>query len=252
MPARPPIWHVHAHLVEKSCNGITTIVISMQIIATETMQTLTERMFELQPPGGIFDDTAIYNASPQLGVGARRLLLHRAVASGEVLRLKPGVYCLAARLRRTQPHPFVLAAMLHHPSQISFETALAYHGLIPEAVHRIASSTNQRSRSFATPLGHFEFRRVPTKELRAGVRVTQVEGGWAFVATPLRALADLLYQRREVSWPRDGLRFLTESLRIELDDLAVDDVEEVAPSINNKRVRRYLEGLHAELGRGPR
>ncbi len=211
------------------------------------MQSLTEKMLDLQPPRGVFDDTAVRNATPRLSVGARRARIHRAVASGEILRLKPGLYCLAARFRRTQSHPFVVAAMLHYPSQISFETALAFHGLIPEAVHRVASSTLQRSRSFETPLGDFEFRRVPVASLRAGVRVTRVDGGWAFIASPLRALADLLYQRREVTWRGDGIAFLTESLRMEPDELRLDDYEEVSQSLQNKRVQAYLDGLYAEL-----
>jgi hypothetical protein len=217
------------------------------------VQTLAEQLFELQPPGGLFDDTTVRNARPELSDNARRALLHRSVKHGEILRLKPGIYCLAPRLRRSPPHPFVAAMTLHSPAQVSFESALAYHGLIPEAVYGVVCSTLQRSRTFTTPLGSFEFVRVPVDTLRAGVRARRVDpqtDGWAFIASPLRALADLLYTRREVSWEGDGLRFVEQSLRIELDELAaaLDDLPEVLATQRNKRVRRYLEGLRQELG----
>ena len=61
------------------------------------MQALTERVFVLAPPGGLFDLTVVRNLFPEASVGARRLLLHRAVARGEVLRVTRGVYCLPER-----------------------------------------------------------------------------------------------------------------------------------------------------------
>jgi hypothetical protein len=215
------------------------------------MQRLTEEVFRRSPPMGLFDDTMVANLFPDHSIGARRALVHRAVSTGEVLRLKPGLYCLEARLRSGQPHPFVVAAMLCYPSQVSLETALSYHGLIPEAVREVASVTDGRSRSFTTGLGPFTFTRVPCDDLRAGVKVVEVaRGAWAFVATPLRAIADLVYVRREVSWARDGLSFLTESMRIEREDLealSLDPFDAIHSSLRSRRTLRYLEGLGEEL-----
>lgn len=75
---------------------------------------------------------------------------------------------------------------------------------------------------------------------------------WAFVATPLRAIADLVYARREITWPRDGLEFLTDSMRIEPTDLPAmltDDADEVLSSLRNKRVAAYIRGLLQEIVR---
>jgi hypothetical protein len=73
------------------------------------MQNLTEKVFRLSPPGGIFDETAVRNLFPGKTEGARKLLVHRAVSEGEIIRLKPGLFLLAKEFRRTHPHPFVLA-----------------------------------------------------------------------------------------------------------------------------------------------
>lgn len=125
------------------------------------MQTLTERVFELAPPGGLFDQTVMRNLFPNASTGARRLLLHRAVGRGEVLRVTRGVYCLAAPYRKSHPHPFAVAALLCFPSHVSLESALAYHALIPEAVYGVTSATLQRGREYATPLGHFTYVACP-------------------------------------------------------------------------------------------
>ena len=215
------------------------------------MLNLTQSIFKLAPPGGVFDDTVIGNLFPDLGVGARRALVHRAVKKGEVLRLKPGLFCLTADFTKSSLHVFAVAQLLHYGSHISVESALAHHGLIPEAVFQVASVTPKRSRAYRTHLGTFTYHRVPTNYSRAGVAVTKLgEGSWAFVAGPLRAIADLVYLRREISWKVDGVGFLIDSMRIELDDLRelpLSDFEKVASAIRNRRTRAYLEGLMKEL-----
>ncbi len=217
------------------------------------MQPLTEKALLLSPPGGFFEMTAVRNFYPDLSEGARKLLVHRAVSSGEVLRLKPGLFLLRAEFRKSSPHPFVVAALLHAPSHISLETALSHHGLIPEAVHQVASVTAARSRAFDTPVGRFTFQRVPALDPRAGVQTVKLgQDAWAFIASPLRAIADLVYFRPSVSWAKDGLGFLTDSLRMEEEDLGRVDCsscEEIMESLRSPRVQEYLHGLRKELSR---
>jgi len=59
-------------------------------------------------------------------------------------------------------------------------------------------------------------------------------------------IADAVYLRKQITWTRDGLGFLTESLRIEEEDLhsiSFDSMDEILTSIRSRRVRAYLEGL---------
>ncbi len=216
------------------------------------MHTLTEDAWKLNPPLGVFDETVVCNLFPRHSPGARKALVHRAVSSGEVLRLKPGLYCLSDPWRRGSPHPFVLASVMLSPSHVSLETALWHHGLIPEAVREVASVTGLRSRRFHTPLGRFSYHTVPCLNPRAGVRAVEISDGvWAFVATPLRAIADLIYLRRDVSYGKDGLSFLTDSLRIELEDLGpipARDIEDVIGALRNRRTVAYITSLARELG----
>jgi hypothetical protein len=217
------------------------------------MQTLTERVFALAPPGGLFDQTVVGNLFPEVSVGARRLLLHRAVGRGEVLRVTRGIYCLAEPYRKSHPHPFAVAALLCFPSHVSLESALAHHGLIPEAVYGVISATLQRSREYDTPLGHYTFIRIPSSDPTAGVKAVRLDRQWwAFVASPLRAIADLVCARRQIAWRTDGIAFLTDSMRIDLEELRslpLDDFDEILTSFRNPRVCAYLSGLRMELTR---
>jgi hypothetical protein len=211
------------------------------------MQSLTEHVFKLAPPGGLFDETVVGNLFPDISNGARALLVHRACQTGEILRLKPGLFVLSPPYRKTEPHPFVLAGVLHAPSHISLESALAHHQMIPEAVYQVSSVTVGRSREFSTPLGVFSFRRVPARAPRAGVEAVEIaRNAWAFIASPLRAIADAVYLNKAVSWNRDGLGYLTDSLRIEEDDLrtlSFEAMDEILKSIRNRRVQEYLKRL---------
>ena len=217
------------------------------------MQTLTERVFRFSPPGGLFDETVVRDLLDDRSEAARRVLVHRAVAAGEIIRLKPGLFLLAPDYRKTDPHPFVIAAMLHSPSHVSLESALAHHGLIPEAVYQVGSVTSMRGRAFETAAGVFSFVRVPAENPRAGVRALKISGrSWVFVAGPLRAIGDLVYTRKRVSWERDGLPFLTESLRIEREDLenmSYDGLDEICGSLRDRRTVDYLRKLAREFGR---
>lgn len=178
-------------------------------------------------------------------------MVNRSLRHGEIIRLREGLYCLARSFRRSEPHPFVLAAAIHGPSHVSLETALAYHGLIPEAVHQVASVTSRRSREFQTPMGLFTYRRVPSSTARAGVKAIGVEKNeWAFVATPIRAIADLIYIRK-VRWEEDGMAFLTESMRMEREDLVKLDMKTLVDILSGLRSRRtvvYLTHMRRELG----
>jgi predicted transcriptional regulator of viral defense system len=215
------------------------------------MRTLTQQIYFLSPPGGLFDKSVVCNLFPDLSPGARNILVHRAVDAGEVQQLKRGLYVLSAPFRKTHPHPFAVAPMLYAPSSISLESALAFHGLIPEAVYQTSSTTPKRTRSFETPLGNFVFQAVPSSNSLAGVESIKLDNiFWAFIATPFKAIADLVYLRKEVDWTTNGIAFLTESMRMESDDLfaiSLSAADEVIGSIRNKRTREYMRNLKEEL-----
>ena len=82
---------------------------------------------------------------------------------------------------------------------------------------------------------------------RAGVKAVEVaRNAWAFIAEPLRAIADAVYLNKDITWDSNGLGYLTGSLRIEEDDLkslSFRSSDEIQDSICSRRVRAYLKGL---------
>ena len=124
----------------------------------------------------------------------------------------------------------------------------AHHGWIPEGVQAITSTTGGRSRTFGTPVGLFAFTRVPQRNLLAGVRRVSEGGGPAyFLATPLKALADLVYAQRH-RW--SSAAPAVESLRIEEESLAMlteDLFEEVMSAHGSGRVEHFLLGLRKDV-----
>lgn len=185
------------------------------------------------------------------GEGARLdALLKRAVAAGEVLRIRRGLFCLSARYMQSPIHAFELAQRIHGPSYVSLESALAHHGWIPEAVYTVTSVTQGRSRTFDTPVGHFSYTRIPQEVLFTGVRRETLEVGSSFfVAEPLKALADYVYAHAH-DW--EGRDPVLGSLRVEEKDLAAvttASFERLDPLYRSGRVRRFLAGLRKDLNR---
>lgn len=176
-------------------------------------------------------------------------VLKRALATGEVLRVARGLYCLRADLLAFKLDPHVFAPLICEPSYLSFESALAYRGWIPEAVYSFASASMGRSRKFETPFGVFSYRRVPQVTFFAGVERVELDGGGAFfVAEPLKALADLVYLSG-CDW--DSAKPVVESLRVEVENLRElqgEDFEEIEGCYRSGRVRKFLSGLRKDLG----
>jgi len=210
------------------------------------MQTITEIAFE-RAQRGIFtrEQAALWVGRRGASLDA---LLKRAVTNREVWRVHRGLYCLADRYTQDRINPFELAQRIHGPSYVSLESALSYHGWIPEAVHAITSVTLGRSRTFETPVGLFSFTRIPQRLFMAGVRRTTREGeGAFFLATPLKALADHVYAQR-CDW--HSATPLIENLRVDsqfLAELTGDLFDEVMSAYKPGRVARFLAGLREDL-----
>lgn len=187
--------------------------------------------------------------SELLGGGdARRYgLVNRALKDGSLIRLKRGVYALAKAHRSAPVHPFAVAQALLPGSYISFESALTYHGWIPEAVLVTASVTPGRKTLEipATEFGSFKYHPLAIADYRflGGVERVTFDKLTAFVARPLRALMDLVALRK-VEW--SGLDWLTSGMRIDdeaLLALTETDFAAVKSVYKHKAVNAFLSEL---------
>ncbi len=214
------------------------------------MQTLPELIIDTGLGNRVLRDQQLARLLP--GTSQRRHnLVNRALKSGELVRLRRGLYVLAPRLRDYPVHPFALAQALAPGSYVSFETALAYHDWIPEAVKMTACVTpGRKSLQLEHPsLGDFKFHPLA---ITAGCFLTHVaretyHGQVFLIAKPLRALMDLVCLRK-VEW--QGLDWLTQGLRIDeerLLDLDQAEIKGIVEIYKHQRVKHFASLLAEEI-----
>jgi len=120
-----------------------------------------------------------------------KYFLETYAKQGMFARLKPGLYAFEGRM----PSGEEIANALYRPSYISFEYALARHGIIPEIVYALTSATTKPTRAFtAADLG-FEYFKIK-KQAFTGYGLAQ--GGKdrarsVLMAEPEKAVVDYLY-----------------------------------------------------------
>lgn len=131
---------------------------------------------------------------------------------GELTRVKKGLY-----VRNGEPYSReILANLIYGPSYVSFESALAYYDLIPEAVRTVTSATTQKNKLFDTPVGRFEYRHLGLRYYPVGIERIEMEDGRAFlIAVPEKALFDLLYLRAPSIGKEEIREHLFENLRMD-------------------------------------
>ena len=99
-----------------------------------------------------------------------------------------------------------------------------------------------------TPLGAFNFRRVPSAVFYNEVnRITPENGEAFFMATPLKALADYVYIHQE-NW--EGSAPVIESLRVDpacLKEPGQEEFDRLYKNYTSKRVKRFIKGLKKDL-----
>ena len=178
---------------------------------------------------------------------ALRLQLSRWVKAGRLVQLTKGLYTLAEPYGKLTPHPFVLANAMKKASYVSLQSALGYFGMIPEHVPTVTSVTTQRPARVQTPLGRFLFRHIKTDWFRGYEQVSLGSGQRAFIATPEKALLDLVY----LTPGADSYEFLSELRLQNLEGLDRDRLAQLVRTSRSPKLRRaamLLERLTREEG----
>ncbi len=178
-------------------------------------------------------------------------LVNRALNNHELLQVKRGIYVLPSELRSQPLHPFTVAQSLAPCSYVSFETALSYHGWIPERTGSISSVIPGRKAYNYSPKwsGSFTFSPLAIQRGHFLELVSRVllNGQVMLIATPSRALLDLVCLLK-ITW--QGIEWLTEGLRIEPEQLQTitgKELEILVKIYKHKRVRNFIHSMTVEL-----
>jgi hypothetical protein len=168
-----------------------------------------------------------------------RRQLSRWTRAGKLLEIRRGLYALAPPYRKVAAHPFLVANRLFRGTYVSCQSALAYHGLIPESVPVVTSVGAGRPGSRDTPLGAFDFRYIKPS-LRYGYRPMDLgQGQIALVAVGEKALLDLVY----LSPAGDDPRFLRELRLQHLEGMDLSALDGLAARSGSPKLRRAAEAI---------
>ncbi|MBV7336755.1 hypothetical protein KFU94_52695 [Chloroflexi bacterium TSY] len=111
--------------------------------------------------------------------------------AGKVVQLRRGLY--AFKESSEWPHSYTIANHLVKGSYVSLHIALSHYDLIPEHVAVVTSVTTGRPGMWRNQYGRFSFQHIqPSFFFGFQYRkVTYTQ--WAYMATPEKALLDLIY-----------------------------------------------------------
>lgn len=109
---------------------------------------------------------------------------------GYLKQIKRGLYVFSDQIDKLSPQE--ISFLIYQPSYISTESALSYHGFIPEIVQSITAVTSKTTRQFNNYFGTFDYRHLkPT--LSFGYLPIKTEFGQYLLAEPEKALLDYFY-----------------------------------------------------------
>jgi hypothetical protein len=172
--------------------------------------------------------------------------ISRMVKTGDLIRLKNGFFVIANKIK-DKPVPYAqIANLLYGPSYLSFEWALSYYGLIPEGVYVMTSTSFTRPKEFSTPLGTFSYTFLNKTRYRVGIDQQKNSAGNFLIATPEKALADLVHVKSKKLESKDLLRDLVEGRRIEesqLKNLNKQHLLEIAQAYRSQAVSTLIHTL---------
>ena len=151
-----------------------------------------------------------------------RFLKHK-----EIVPLKRALYVTTDFYNKNKNNPsylFYISNILKSPSYISSWTALQYYNLATEVIHTITAVSTKVTRSYKTKIGAFSYQSIK-KELFSDFSLIKDGDFEFFIATPAKALFDLLYfktrQFKNVNFK--DIDYLIEELRIDMAEM--DEIE---------------------------
>lgn len=163
----------------------------------------------------------------ELSEGTIDSYISRYFKRRQLHKLKRGLYVSADFLEKhglDTSYVFYLANVLRTPSYVSSWTALQYYDLTTEAILTITSVTPKVTRNYQTKAGTFVYQSINRDSFTDFFLVKDTFE--FFIASPSKALFDLLYFRTHQfrGTSRDKVMTLIEELRIDFDEM--DDSEQ--------------------------
>ena len=164
--------------------------------------------------------------------GFDRNNLSRWTKKGLLVRLRQGYFTFPEFIGKPN-FAFYFANRIYRPSYISLHTALSFYGLIPESVVQITSVSTLKTASFANPIGEYAYKSIK-QELMFGYEMKPLpDGRTLLMASPEKALLDLLYLYPQYHTTTDLLDLRLDEDYLH-DDLKVDVMKNYTAAFKSK------------------
>jgi len=155
-----------------------------------------------------------------------------------LLRLRQGFYAFPEYV--TQPNfSFFVSNYIYKPSYVSLHTALAFYGIIPEAVTQITAVSSLKTADFQNAFGSFSYMKMKP-DLFFGYKILPLGERNIHIAQPEKAILDLLYL-----YPFYNTESEIENLRFDEDfisnELNVGTLALYLDRFNNKKLAKRVE-----------
>lgn len=175
-------------------------------------------------PFDVFDYATLVSALS--GYRKPRDKITKLLASGNVIRIKKGLYCFGEAVQKQPLSREYLANLIYGPSYVSLEYALAFYGLIPDRVEVVTSVTTARSRTFTTPVGEFSYRMLTGGRYDYGADLLESTGITFLIATQEKAISDCIWSDKRLEGRSVSMieTYLLEDLRIDPGQIAELDL----------------------------
>jgi predicted transcriptional regulator of viral defense system len=157
-----------------------------------------------------------------------------------LIELRRGMYLINDEVILKNVERLSLANQLYDPSYVSLESALSFHGMIPEGVYQVTSVSTRKTARFSNTLGTFVYSNIK-ENLLWGYKQHPLGKVTTLIATPEKALLDLVYLRKgELKSAEE----LMESVRLgNLKKIKPNELILAAKRFNNAKVERVSEDL---------
>jgi predicted transcriptional regulator of viral defense system len=113
---------------------------------------------------------------------------------GYIEKIKNGFYYFTHQ-QKNEMFYFLAASKIYKPAYVSLESALSYHGLIPEGVFSVTAITTNNTATFHSKLCRFYFRHLKAS-LFFGYNLLKYNEFHINMAEPEKALLDYLYLQK--------------------------------------------------------
>jgi predicted transcriptional regulator of viral defense system len=171
--------------------------------------------------------------------------LTRWVRQGLLNKLRQGFYAFPEYLS-SRDFALYVSNRIYKPSYVSLHTALAFYGIIPEAVVQITAVASLKTAEFVNDFGTYSYKKMRA-DLMFGYELMPFGERTISFATPEKALLDLLWLYPFYNTPAE-----MEELRLDedymQDELNRERLAEYAARFNSKALDRRVKLMMTTYG----